>query len=124
VKQPVFAVACETDHIAPWKGCFTGFRQLGSKDKTFVVSESGHIAGIVNPPTKEKYGHYTSDGPMELADDWMKDAVYTKGSWWPRWLDWMSKRAGKMIAARQIGESGFPEIEPAPGLYVRERPNV
>ncbi len=124
VKQPVFAVSCETDHIAPWKGCFNGFRQLGTKDKTFVVSESGHIAGIVNPPTKEKYGHYTSDAPMENADDWMKAAAYTKGSWWPRWLDWMSKRAGRMIVARQIGESGFPEITPAPGLYVRERPNV
>jgi polyhydroxyalkanoate synthase subunit PhaC len=124
VKPPVFAVACETDHIAPWKGCFGGFRQLGAKDKTFVVSESGHIAGIVNPPTKEKYGHYTNDGPMENADDWMKAATYTKGSWWPRWLEWMSKRAGKKIAARQIGESGFPELTPAPGLYVKERPSV
>ncbi len=124
VKQPVFAVACEADHIAPWKGCFNGFRQLGSKDKTFVVSESGHIAGIVNPPTKEKYGHYTNDALTETADEWMKGAVYNKGSWWPRWLDWMSHRAGRMIAARQIGESGFPEIEPAPGLYVRERPSV
>ncbi len=123
VTMPVFAVACEGDHIAPWKGCFNGFRQYGSKDKTFVVSESGHIAGIVNPPTKEKYGHYTNDGAMEQSDAWLKEAAYHKGSWWPRWLDWMSKRAGKKVAARQIGESGFPELDPAPGTYVRERPS-
>ncbi len=124
VALPVFAIACEADHIAPWKGCFNGFRQLGSKDKTFVVSESGHIAGIVNPPTKEKYGHYTNDGPMERPDIWFDEAKYHKGSWWPRWLDWMSKRAGKKVAARQIGESGFPELAPAPGTYVAERPSA
>ena len=124
IKQPLFAVSCEGDHIAPWKGCFSGFRQYGSKDKTFVVSESGHIAGIVNPPSKGKYGHYTNDGPLEKSDTWLATAEFHKGSWWPRWLDWMEQRAGKMVKAREIGESGFPELEPSPGLYVRERPSV
>jgi polyhydroxyalkanoate synthase len=124
VTAPLFAVACETDHIAPWKGSFSGIRQFGSKDKTFVVSESGHIAGIVNPPTKEKYGHYTNDGPMGLSDAWLAGAEYHKGSWWPRWVDWLSKRSGKKVAAREIGANGFRELDPAPGLYVKEQPAV
>ena len=71
VKVPLFAVACETDHIAHWKGSFNGVRQMGSKDKTFIVSESGHIAGIVNPPSKGKYGHYVNDGPMTTPQEWI-----------------------------------------------------
>ncbi len=67
VKLPLCAIACETDHIAPWKASFNGIRQMGSKDKTFILSQSGHIAGIVNPPSKGKYGHYTNDGPMAAA---------------------------------------------------------
>ncbi len=63
IKLPICAIACETDHIAAWRSSFAGMAQFGSKDKTFILSESGHIAGIVNPPTKDKYGHYTNDGP-------------------------------------------------------------
>ena len=55
IQIPVCAIACETDHIAPWKASFNGFKQMGSKDKTFILSQSGHIAGIVNPPSKGKY---------------------------------------------------------------------
>jgi hypothetical protein len=73
VKVPLCAIACETDHIAHWRGSFNGIKQMGSKDKTFIVSQSGHIAGIINPPSKGKYGHYTSDAPLEgEPDDWMK----------------------------------------------------
>ncbi len=65
VTLPVCAIACETDHIAAWRSSFNGIAQMGSKDKTFILSESGHIAGIVNPPGKKKYGHYTNDVPLE-----------------------------------------------------------
>ncbi|GAB4389421.1 PHA/PHB synthase family protein [Albidovulum sp.] len=123
VTVPLFAVACETDHIAPWKGSFNGIRQFGSKDKTFVVSQSGHIAGIVNPPSKGKYGHYTNDGPMEDADSWMAGATFHKGSWWPRWEAWLRARSGKLIEARPIGDSDHPPLAPAPGLYVSETPS-
>jgi polyhydroxyalkanoate synthase len=61
VDVPVYAIACETDHIAAWKDSFRGVVKMGSKNKTFVLSESGHIAGIVNPPSKKKYGHYTNE---------------------------------------------------------------
>jgi polyhydroxyalkanoate synthase len=123
VKVPLCAIACETDHIAHWRGSFNGVKQMGSTDKTFIVSQSGHIAGIINPPSKGKYGHYTNDGPVSGApDDWMKAASFTAGSWWPRWGAWLDERSGGQIPARQIGDSGHPELCPAPGTYVVSKP--
>ncbi|MEZ5911839.1 MAG: class I poly(R)-hydroxyalkanoic acid synthase [Paracoccaceae bacterium] len=115
---PVCSVACETDHIAAWHGCFDGFRQFGSKDKTFILSESGHIAGIVNPPSKNKYGHYISDAPLDDADAWKSGADHVAGSWWPHWQSWLAKRSGAMVAAREPGDSDHPPLAPAPGTYV------
>src|SRR5690606_13771607 len=84
ITLPVCAITCQTDHIAPWKQCWKGFARLGSTDKTFVVSESGHIAGIVNPPSKKKYGHFLSEaGFGGTPDDWMAAARRHDGSWWP-----------------------------------------
>lgn len=125
VKVPLCAIACETDHIAHWRGSFNGVKQMGSKDKTFIVSQSGHIAGIINPPSKGKYGHYTSDAPLEgEPDDWMKGATFTPGSWWPRWGAWLDERSGPQIPARQIGDSGHPELCQAPGTYVLAKPDI
>ncbi|PRD37756.1 UNVERIFIED_CONTAM: phaC [Trichonephila clavipes] len=124
VKVPMCAIACETDHIAAWKSSFNGVRQMGSKDKTFIVSESGHIAGIVNPPSKGKYGHYTNDGPMTSADEWMQAATFTPGSWWPRWGEWLAGRSGKMIPARVPGDSTNPVLAAAPGTYVAAVPSA
>lgn len=118
VKTPVFAVSCETDHIAAWRGCFQGFKQYGSRDKTFVVSQSGHVAGIINPPSKNKYGHYTNDGPLEDASDWMESADFNEGSWWPRWEEWLARRSGKKVPARVPGTKSHPVLAPAPGTYV------
>ena len=100
VKVPLCAMACETDHIAHWKGSFNSIKQMGAADKTFILSQSGHIAGIVNPPSKGKYGHYTSDGPMTEPADWLAGATFTQASWWPRWRDWLAERSGKQVAAR------------------------
>jgi len=116
---PVCAIGCETDHIAAWKQSYNGIRQFGSKDKTFIVSESGHIAGIVNPPGKDKYGHYTNDAPMTTPEDFMAGASYHKGSWWPRWGEWLAKRSGAMVGARVPGtHPSYPAICPSPGTYV------
>ena len=120
VKTPVFAISCETDHIAVWTGCFEGFKKFGSRSKTFVLSESGHIAGIVNPPSKKKYGHYTNDGALTDPDDWLDGATRHDGSWWPRWEEWLGKRSGKMVEARVPGEAGYEALSPAPGTYVRK----
>ena len=121
VKIPLMSVTCESDHIAAWKDCYRGFQQTGSKDRTFIVSESGHIAGIVNPPTKKKYGHYTNEDLSGTADEWMANATYHEGSWWPRWEAWLAKRSGKMVAAREPGDSEHPALAPAPGTYVRKK---
>ncbi len=118
VKLPLCAVACETDHIAHWKGSFNGIKQMGAKDKTFILSQSGHIAGIINPPSKGKYGHYTNPGPMAAPEDWLETATFNQGSWWPRWRDWLAERSGPKVAARVPGTGALPVLCPAPGTYV------
>ncbi len=124
VKVPVCAIACETDHIAAWKSSYNGLRQMGSKSKTFILSESGHIAGIVNPPSKKKYGHYTNEDLSLEPDDWLKGADFHEGSWWPRWEAWLSKRSGAQVPARVPGDAGHPVLAPAPGTYVTEDPDA
>ncbi|MDX2485192.1 MAG: class I poly(R)-hydroxyalkanoic acid synthase [Pseudodonghicola sp.] len=124
VSVPLMSITCETDHIAAWKDCYRGVQQMGSRSKTFLVSESGHIAGIVNPPSKKKYGHYTNPDLSGDANSWMEGATFHEGSWWPRWDDWLSKRSGKMVPARDMGDSEHPSLGPAPGTYVVARPKT
>ena len=115
IKLPLCAIACATDHIAHWRGSFNGVKQMGSTDKTFVLSESGHIAGIINPPSKDKYGHYTSDAPVAGDPEaWLKSATFQRGSWWPRWGTWLAERSGPMVKARVPVDS----LAAAPGTYV------
>ncbi len=121
VKVPLCAIACETDHIAHWKGSFNGIKQMGSKDKTFILSQSGHIAGIINPPSKDKYGHYTNDAPVAgEPETWLKDATFNKGSWWPRWGAWLASQSGPLVKARVPVDS----LCPAPGTYVSATPGT
>jgi polyhydroxyalkanoate synthase len=118
VDVPLCAIACETDHIAAWKDCYRGVQMMGSKDKTFIMTQSGHIAGIVNPPSKNKYGHYTNDDLERGADGWLEGADFHEGSWWPRWETWLRKRSGKQVEARIPGDSAYPALCDAPGTYV------
>ncbi|NKX43522.1 PHA/PHB synthase family protein [Roseicyclus persicicus] len=120
VTLPICAIACETDHIAAWKDSFRGVVQMGSKDKTFILSESGHIAGIVNPPSKKKYGHWRGPEAIGTPDAWKAASTYHEGSWWPFWDEWLSQRSGKMVPARQPGSESHPVLAAAPGTYVRE----
>ena len=125
IKLPVCAIACETDHIAPWTGSFNGIKQMGSADKTFVLSQSGHIAGIINPPSKGKYGHYTSEDPVAgTPTEWQARATFNAGSWWPRWGAWLAARAGGKVAARPLGDSQHPVLCAAPGTYVGSTPAI
>nr|WP_246098691.1 class I poly(R)-hydroxyalkanoic acid synthase [Paracoccus laeviglucosivorans] len=118
VTVPLCAIACETDHIAPAHDSWRGVSLMGSRDKTFILSESGHIAGIINPPSKKKYGHYTSTaGFADGYAHWRDNALKHEGSWWPSWGEWLATRSGGKIAAREP-EQGFG---PAPGDYVHER---
>ncbi len=124
VDVPLMAITCETDHIAAWKDCYRGVQKMGSRSKTFVVSESGHIAGIVNPPSKKKYGHYTNPEMKVDSDTWLKEADFHEGSWWPMWEAWLKKRSGKQVPARDTGDSDHPALAPAPGTYVVANPNA
>ena len=123
VKVPLCAIACETDHIAAWPASYNGVAQMGSRSKSFILSQSGHIAGIVNPPSKKKYGHYTHPDLKLSTESWREVAEFTEGSWWPRWEAWLKKRSGAKVNARQPGDSSHPVLAPAPGTYVTAQPS-
>ncbi len=123
LEVPLCAIACETDHIAPWKDSYRGVQQMGSKNKTFIMTQSGHIAGIVNPPSKKKYGHYTNTNLALDHADWLKGADFHEGSWWPRWEKWLKKQSGKKVESRKPGENGRKILCDAPGEYVAKKAN-
>ncbi|MFY0621533.1 MAG: class I poly(R)-hydroxyalkanoic acid synthase [Pelagimonas sp.] len=119
VDVPVMSIATETDHIAAARDVYRGVQKMGSRSKTFVLGQSGHIAGIVNPPSKNKYGHFTNSDLSGDFDSWRSDAEHHAGSWWPLWEAWLKKRSGKKVPARTPGDSKYPSLTPAPGTYVR-----
>lgn len=119
VTVPLCAVACENDHIAAWIASYNGIRQMGSKDKTFILSESGHVAGIVNPPSKNKYGHYLNGEWPDTAEAWFNGAEKHNGSWWPTWEAWIAPKSGRKVKAREPGSKNFPPLADAPGTYVK-----
>lgn len=121
VGLPVFHVATKEDHIAPPHSAYRGAKLLGSKDATFLLAGSGHIAGVVNPPDANKYQHWSRTGlEPDRLEDWMEKAEETPGSWWPRWNAWLAKRGGRQVAAREPGAT-LGVVEDAPGVYVRVR---
>jgi polyhydroxyalkanoate synthase len=124
MKTTLCAVACETDHIAPWKASYSGVQKMGARSKTFILSQSGHIAGIVNPPSRKKYGHYVNDDLKLDADAWRAGAEFHEGSWWPRWEEWLRKRSGRQVPARTPGDSKHPALCDAPGTYVVAKPKL
>jgi len=119
IKIPTYAVATKSDHIAPWKSSFLGLNKFSGNNK-FVLAGSGHIAGIINPATSGKYGHWiNADRPDDL-EAWAEQATFHEGSWWPDWAKWLKRQSGKMIKARVPGDhKDYPALEPAPGSYVK-----
>ncbi len=113
IKTPCHFISTKEDHIAPWIATYDGAKIL-SGDVTFTLGASGHIAGIVNSPEKNKYCYWTNDKLPEQSEKWLSDAVQHDGSWWGHWNKWVSKYAGEKASARKIGKS----IEDAPGSYV------
>jgi polyhydroxyalkanoate synthase len=118
VTVPFCAIACETDHIAAWQDSYRGFQKMGSRSKTFILSQSGHIGGIINPPSKKKYGHYTNADLRLSHRDWQDTAAFHQGSWWSRWEGWLKKKSGKRIAVQDPGSKTFEVLCAAPGTYV------
>ena len=122
VRIPVYLQASRQDHIAPAASVYKAMN-LFSGPRRFVLAGSGHIAGVVNPPDRNKYQHWINPGrrrPRSL-DEWLVGAEEHPGSWWPDWHRWMSRRSGRRVPARVPGEGGLTPIEPAPGSYVRVR---
>ena len=121
IKTPSFILSTSEDHIAPWKATYVAKNTYSGPVK-FVLSGSGHIAGVINPPSdKMKYGYWTNDSKSGDPDAWLKGATEHPGSWWPEWYKWVSKHAGKKIPARKPKDSKIPVIEAAPGRYVKVR---
>jgi polyhydroxyalkanoate synthase len=121
VKVPVYNLATREDHIAPADSVLYGSQFFGGPVK-YVLSGSGHIAGVVNPPASGKYQYWTNDNikDVKLAD-WMKNATEHKGSWWPDWRQWLEKLDSERVPARAVGTPEMPPIEDAPGSYVQVR---
>jgi polyhydroxyalkanoate synthase len=121
VKVPVYNLATREDHIAPAESVLYGSQFFGGPVK-YVLSGSGHIAGVVNPPASGKYQFWTNDniGDVTLAD-WIKGAQEHQGSWWPDWRDWLVSIDAEEVPARVVGTDALPAIEDAPGSYVRVR---
>ncbi len=121
VKVPVYNLATREDHIAPADSVLYGSQFFGGPVK-YVLSGSGHIAGVVNPPAAGKYQYWTNDNirDVKLAD-WLKNATEHKGSWWPDWLQWLEKLDPERVPARPVGTAELPPIEDAPGSYVKVR---
>jgi polyhydroxyalkanoate synthase subunit PhaC len=121
VKVPIYNLATREDHIAPPKSVLLGCKFFGGPVK-FVMSGSGHIAGVVNPPAKNKYQYWTGPRPRGAdLDGWLEKAKEYPGSWWPDWLVWLTRQSPTEVPARTPGEGALKAIEDAPGSYVRVR---
>ncbi len=121
VTIPIYNLATREDHIAPPKSVLLGCKFFGGPVK-FVLAGSGHIAGVVNPPAKNKYQYWTGPKPRNAdLDGWMEKAKEYPGSWWPDWLVWLTRQSPTEVPARMPGEGPLKALEDAPGSYVRMR---
>ncbi|MDP1553834.1 MAG: alpha/beta fold hydrolase [Hyphomonas sp.] len=119
VTADAFVVAGLTDHITPWKACYRTPALLGSKNIEFVLSSSGHLQSLINPPGNPKAKYFRSTQMKPSPDDWAASAEEHAGSWWPRWGEWLKERAGALKAApATVGSEAFPAQYAAPGRYV------
>ena len=120
VTVPSYFVSAMEDHIAPWKTTYAGTGLVRGTSR-FVLSGSGHIAGMINPPAAKKYGYWTNDEPADDAETWFAAARQHDGSWWTDWRAWMEPYLGPEVAARVPGKGKLQVIEAAPGSYARLR---
>ncbi len=119
VSVPIFELATRDDHIAPAQSVYKG-ATLMSGPLEFVLSGSGHIAGVVNPPDKMKYQYWTNNkNSAKTLEEWTKTAEEHPGSWWPYWAEWLTKHSGSWVDPRKPGENELGTIEDAPGSYVK-----
>jgi polyhydroxyalkanoate synthase len=121
IKIPCYFLSTIEDHIAPWGGTFKGTELLKGKNE-FVLGASGHVAGVINPASKNRRNYWINGEQGKSEDHWLETAERQEGSWWPHWANWLKARAGKKVAApAATGNDTYKEIEPAPGRYVSVR---
>lgn len=125
VTSDLFILGGVTDHITPWKATYRSTRLFGSKDITYVLSQSGHMQAILNPPGNPKAKYFVQKDPKKklpaTADEWLKGTEEVAGSWWPFWMNWMQARSGKKVKApSKLGNKAYEPLDAAPGLYVME----
>ncbi len=120
IDAPTYILATAEDHIAPWKSAYRATQLYGGPVK-FVLSASGHIAGVINPPAANKYCHWTNARKPKDPDAWFKGAKRRDGSWWPDWRAWVERHAGGEAAPRVPGRGRLKAIEDAPGSYAKVR---
>ncbi|MEO0713223.1 MAG: alpha/beta fold hydrolase [Pseudomonadota bacterium] len=119
VNCDAFVVAGLTDHITPWKACYRTTQLLGSENVEFVLSSSGHLQALINPPGNPKAKYYRNASIPDTSEKWIEGAELTPGSWWPAWAEWLKARSGAMKRApKACGSAAFPPLYPAPGRYV------
>lgn len=125
IDAPAFIYGSREDHIVPWTSAYGSMNVLNPARRDanrFVLGASGHIAGVINPPSKNKRSYWVNDDRPENPDAWMADAVEHPGSWWPLWAAFLVEHGGEDVPARtQAGNADYPPVEPAPGRYVKEK---
>ncbi len=122
-KVPLYILASREDHIVPWRSAYRSKGLIG-KEPRFVLAASGHVAGVINPPARNKRSHWINDDLSGDAWDWLEKAEERPGSWWPDWDGWMKRHSSGTVAApAHAGNATHPAIEPAPGRYVKQKSN-
>jgi len=117
---PTYIQAARTDHICPWMSVYKDIWHF-SGPKRFMLAGSGHIAGVVNPPSAHKYNHWLNDDLPRDASEWLEGATSKPGSWWDDWHKWLRLKSGPKVAARIPGDGPLKALEDAPGNYVKTR---
>ena len=120
VTVPVYLLASQEDHIAPWRSVYASTRLYGGPVR-FVLAGSGHVAGVTSSPQTAKYPYRTAASLSELPEAWIGAAQAQDGSWWLDWDEWQRPHVGGSVPARAPGDGGLPALEPAPGSYIRAR---
>ena len=121
ITVPAYIYASHDDHIVPWKSAYESTHILKGKNR-FVLGASGHIAGVINPPAKNKRHYFENNKLAKTADEWLAASKDIKGSWWPNYAKWLEQFGGKKIkASKTFGNAQYKKLEAAPGKYVKEK---